>query len=254
MIIWLYDPGRTGRAPFRLCAFPTTKHRLARVDLHAAYPYTNTAPVKPPLGQALLWGVGLLGIAGLLWQKQRRRAVLIALLLVVAAGAWWLTTSWSEGVWEIVAPLRTLQFPYRLHSLIALGVALGAAAALPRSARARPPSGSDPRAPFGRAGACRPPVAGGGDQPANRVVDGARLRLDETGRYGRRNNERAVNSCRAPSGGRSIRPAFVVVRRSMSGHILSASGSVGLSVPMPARWTCMASTAAPTGWPRMSLP
>ena len=182
VIIWLYDPGRPVERLFDF-APPYNQTPVGPVDLHAAYPYTNTAPVKPPLGQALLWGVGLLGIAGLLWQKQRRRAVLIALLLVVAAGAWWLTTSWSEGVWEVVAPLRTLQFPYRLHSLIALGVALGAAAALPRSARlALPLAAILVLLLGGQALAARPWP--GGDQPANRVVDGARLRLDETGRYG----------------------------------------------------------------------
>ena len=82
----------------------------------------------------------------------------------------------------MVALLRTLQFPFRLHSVIALGVALGGAAALPRSARFSLPLGAILVLLLGwQALATRPWP--GDDQPANHVVDGARLRLGESHPY-----------------------------------------------------------------------
>ena len=178
---WLYDPWLPVK-PVRSFDVPYNQTPVGPVDLHAAYPYTDNAPHKPPLGQAVLWGIGLLGVASLLWRRRFRQAVPIALFLVVAAGAWWLTTKWSQGVWEVVALLRTLQFPFRLHSVIALGVALGAAAAIPRSARLSLPLGAIIVLLLGwQALAARPWP--GADQPANRVVDGARLRLGENHTY-----------------------------------------------------------------------
>lgn len=178
---WLYDPW----APVqRIYDFDTPYNQtlVGPVDLHAAYPYTDHAPFKPPLGQAVLWGIGLLGVAGLLWRRRLRQAVPIVLFLALAVGAWWLTTRWSQGVWEMVALLRTLQFPFRLHSVIALGVALGGAAALPRSARLTLPLGAIIVLLLGwQALATRPRP--GNDQPANRVVDGARLRLGQIDRW-----------------------------------------------------------------------
>ena len=179
--VWLYDP----RTPVERnwdFDLPNSQTPIGPIDLHAAYPYIDHAPFKPPLGQAVLWGIGLLGVASLLWRRRFRRAVLIALFLVVAVGAWWLTTKWSQGVWEVVALLRTLQFPFRLHSVIALCVALGATAALPRSARLAIPLGAILVLLLGwQALAARPWP--GTDQPANRVVDGARLRLGQIDRW-----------------------------------------------------------------------
>ncbi len=178
---WLYDPWLPVK-PVRSFGVPYNQTPVGPVDLHAAYPYTDNAPLKPSLGQAVLWGIGLLGVTSLLWRRRLRHAVLIALFLVVAAGAWWLTTRWSQGVWEMVALLRTLQFPFRLHSVIALGVALGGAAALPRSARLSLPLGAILVLLLGwQALATRPWP--GDDQPANRVVDGARLRLGQIDRW-----------------------------------------------------------------------
>ena len=179
---WLYDPWTPVQ---RIYDFDTPYNQtpVGPVDLHAAYPYIDHAPFKPPLGQAVLWGIGLLGVASLLWRRRLRQAVPIVLFLAFAAGAWWLTTKWSQGVWEVVALLRTLQFPFRLHSVIALGVALASAAALPRAARLSLPLGAILVLLLGwQALATRPWP--GDNQPANRVVDGARLRLQETDRYG----------------------------------------------------------------------
>ncbi|MAG36749.1 MAG: hypothetical protein CL878_10990 [Dehalococcoidia bacterium] len=182
VLIWLYDPLKPVERLFDF-APPYNQTPVGPIDLHAAYPYTNTGPIKPSLGQAVLWGVGLLGVVVLLWRRDFRRAGLVAFFLILAASAWWLTTRWSQGAWEVVAPLRTLQFPYRLHSLVALGVAVGGAAAVPRSARlAFPLCGVLALLLGWQALAGRPWP--GTDQSANRVVDGARLRLDETDRYG----------------------------------------------------------------------
>ncbi len=157
---WLYDPWLPVE---RIWDFNTPNNQtpIGPFDLHFVYPYIDHAPFKPPLGQAVLWGIGLLGVASLLWRRRFRRAVLIALFLVVAAGAWWLTTKWSQGVWEVVALIRTLQFPFRLHSVIALGVALASAAALPRAARLSLPLGAILVLLFGMASACRPAMAWG---------------------------------------------------------------------------------------------
>ena len=178
---WLYDPGTPVR---RIYDFddPYNQTLVGPVDLHAAYPYIDHAPFKPSLGQAVLWGIGSLGVASLLWRRRLRHAVLIVFFLVVAAGAWWLTTKWSDGVWETVALLRTLQFPFRLHSVIALGVAVAAAAALPRSARLSLPLGATLVLLLAWQGLAGRPWPGD-DQPANRVVDGARLRLGQIDRW-----------------------------------------------------------------------
>ena len=179
--VWLYDP----RTPVERnwdFDLPNSQTPIGPFDLHAAYPYIDHAPFKPSLGQAVLWGMGVLGVASLLWRRRRRQAVPIVLFLALAAITWWLTTKWSQGVWEMVALLRTLQFPFRLHSVIALGVAVAAAAALPRSARLSLPMGAIFVLLLGwQALAARPWP--GTDQPANRVVDGARLRLGQIDRW-----------------------------------------------------------------------
>lgn len=178
---WLYDPWTPVQ---RIWDFniPNNQTPIGPFDLHLAYPYIDHAPPKPSLGQAVLWGIGLLGVANLLWRRRRRQAVPIVLFLAFAAGAWWLTTQWSQGVWEVVALLRTLQFPFRLHSVVALGVAVAAAAALPRSARLSLPLGAIIVLLLAwQALATRPWP--GDDQPANRVVDGARLRLGQIDRW-----------------------------------------------------------------------
>ena len=178
---WLYDPWLPV-SPVWAFDVPYSQTPVGPVDLHTAYPYIDHAPLKPSLGQAVLWSIGLLGVASLIWRRHLRQAVPIALFLAFATAAWWLTTKWSDGVWEAVALLRTLQFPFRLHSVVALGVAPGAAAVLPRANRFSLPLGAIFVLLLGwQALATRPWP--GSDQPANRVVDGARLRLGETHVY-----------------------------------------------------------------------
>ena len=178
---WLYDP----RLPVESIwdfDVPNDQTPIGPFDLHLTYPYTDNAPPKPSSGQAVLWCTGLLGVASLLWCRRFRQAVPMALFLAIAAAAWWLTTKWSDGVWEAVALLRTLQFPFRLHSVIALGVAVAAAAALPRPARFSLPLGAILVLLLAWQALANLPWPGT-DQPANRAVDGARLRLGQIDRW-----------------------------------------------------------------------
>ncbi len=107
-------------------------------------------PVKPPVlrsahTQLLLAGIGLLATLGLTrggaWSRRRRDA---AGLAAACAGAYLMQLELSLPVWRIVPELATIQFPWRLQTLMVLtaalltgfGVAaLGAAERRQRSAR-----------------------------------------------------------------------------------------------------------------------
>ena len=100
---WLYDPW----APVqRIYDFDTPYNQtlVGPVDLHAAYPYTDHATLKPPLGQAVLWGIGLLDVAGLLWRRRLRQAVPVVLFLAFAAGAWRSKAKTAAGYTRIPNP------------------------------------------------------------------------------------------------------------------------------------------------------
>ena len=58
---------------------PNDQTPIGPFDLHLTYPYTDNAPPKPSSGQAVLWCIGLLGVASLLWRRRFRQAVPMAL-------------------------------------------------------------------------------------------------------------------------------------------------------------------------------
>jgi hypothetical protein len=50
---------------------------------------------------------------------------LVSLCVLLVAGLWFMNTTWSDAVWDLLAPLAVLQFPWRLYgpSSLALAVA-----------------------------------------------------------------------------------------------------------------------------------
>lgn len=117
-------------------------------------------PVKPPVlrsahSQLLLAGLGLLITLGLTrgaaWSQRRRDA---AGLAAACAGAYLMQLELSLPVWRIVPELATIQFPWRLQTLMVLTAALLAGFGMAALDAAAPRQKSARRLSMAALGAC----------------------------------------------------------------------------------------------------
>ncbi|MBI3970109.1 MAG: hypothetical protein HY332_02365 [Chloroflexi bacterium] len=118
--------------------------RSGAVEIGWTYPYVwrpgraPEGPVKPSIQQlAVGFAAALAFLAAAIHRRRGTSSatgVEVAERVVgnagfVAAGvvvlaAWYLNTTWSSAIWEHVAPLRFIQFPWRLLGPLSLGLAL----------------------------------------------------------------------------------------------------------------------------------